>query len=396
MAILVRKRFEKHHFNTIGKMVLVGFLVSMGLSLIDTIWALYFDSFVHNASLVGFISGSLTFISLISYFYIIPFIEKSRKDKLYLFTLVVYAIAYILFAINKSFYIALLIAFVLTIAQTFRMTCFGLIIKDKSKKENLPSNEGVIYTFVNLAWLIGPLLAGFVADKLHLSFVFVLAGVFVILAAIIFRVFRIKDAHVKKKIDKDIYRNFIDFFKDKDRVVSYFVSGGVNFWWVLVYLFMPLYIVRNGLNDIWVGYFLFAAAFPLILTEYAFSVFAEKIGFKKTFMIGYLIVIIVSFVSFFTSNVFAVLVLISAGSFGMAMVEPTTEAYSLAQLSKEEAERFYGPYNTTADINGFIGKIIPSIILVFLPFNYIFIVFGIAMIIMFLLSFYAKEKINER
>lgn len=396
MGIILRKKFERHHFNTISKIAVVGFIVALALSLLDTIWALYLDSFVNNASTVGFISGALTFISLLSYFFIIPYIERSRKDRLYFSTLIIYAAAYFLFALNRSLYIAIIIAFVLTIAQTLRMTCFGLIIKDKSSKKSLPSNEGIIYTFINLAWLVGPLIAGFVADKYTLNFVFVLAGVFIILAAVAFKTFGVRDASIKKKIDKSVCKNCIDFFRDKDRVFAYILSGGVNFWWVLIYLFMPLYIVRQGLSDIWVGCFLFAIALPLILTEYVFSKIAERVGYRKIFLLGYFIVIVLSFASFFANNPFVVLVLMVLGSFGMAMTEPTTESYSLALLSKDEAERFYAPYNTTADINCFIGKIVPSVVLLFLPFKFVFIVFGIAMMIMFLLSFYAKEKIKSR
>ena len=89
--------------------------------------------------------------------------------------------------------------------------------------------------------------------------------------------------------------------------------------------------------------------------------------------------------------------LIALASFGMAMLEPTTEAYFFDLLKKKGDEsRFYGPYNTTIDVNHFIGKISASLLLLFLPFNYLFLMFGIFMLVLFILSFKTKNIIEDK
>ena len=81
---------------------------------------------------------------------------------------------------------------------------------------------------------------------------------------------------------------------------------------------------------------------------------------------------------------------------GMAMVEPTTEAYFFDVLKGKEELRFYGPYNTAIDVNYFIAEIIAATILIFLPFKFLFILFGLFMLILFLLSFKIKNIIEGK
>lgn len=392
MSMLIAKRDGAPVLTGIAKLSIAGFLVAISLSLVQTIWALYIDSFVHSESLVGFIASALTLISFIFYFLFIPLIEKNSKSKIYSYSLILMTVAYILFALNTKFYFFVVLAFFITLLQTFRITSFGIIVRDKSKDSCLSRNEGLVYTVLNCAWVIGPLIAGFMANKYGINLVFVLSAIFIFLGFLVFIFSNIKDVNINKKTHKDLMKNFKDFFKNKQRSLSYFISGGVNLWWGFIYLFMPLHIMRNGLNELWVGYFLFAIVTPLILTEYKFSKLTSKYGYKKMFQIGYTFVAIISFLCFFIYNIYVVLALLVLASFGMAMLEPTTETYFFKTLKKKSEEnRFYGPYNTTMNFNNFIGRLSSAFILLFLPFNYLFLLYGLFMFIMILISSKIKD-----
>lgn len=167
-------------------------------------------------------------------------------------------------------------------------------------------------------------------------------------------------------------------------------------WWSLIYLFIPLMIIRSNLGELWVGYFLFGVAIPLILFQYAFAKWAGKHGFKKLFKIGYFFVSIIAFTCFFVSNIYFILSLLILASVGIAMLESTTEAYFFDILEKNEKYRFYGPYNTAIDAGSFTGKIFGSLLLVFLPFKFLFLLFGSFMFLLFLISFKTKNIIESR
>ena len=56
----------------------------------------------------------------------------------------------------------------------------------------------------------------------------------------------------------------------------------------------------------------------------------------------------------------------------------------------------YGPYNTAIDTGSFIGKIFPSLMLIFLPFKFVFLLFGVFMFLLFLISFKTKNVVELR
>ena len=385
MSILIKKHHTTPEVKNIRILAWIRLFISLASASIMTIWALYINSFVNNASTTGFVSSLLTLIAFISFFVFIHLIEKSDKGNLYLLSLFLTIIAYILFTFINSFTFFLITAICLTAVQAIQLTTSGVIIRDSSKKSSLAKNEGLLFTFGNLGFVIGPLIAGWLATKYSMSYIFLISSLFVIIALIISIYGQIKDPHIQKSRD-GIIPNLINFFKNKERVFAYVIAGGVQFWWVLIYLFMPLLIIEKGLSKAIVGYFLFAVALPLILTEYNFSKYPKKYSFKKIFMLGFIIPAILSIICFFIINIYTIMLVLTIASFGLALLEPTTEAYFLTIIKKNETSKFYGPFNTTFTINQFVAKIIPSALLTFLPFKFIFLVFGIFMFLFFLIA----------
>ncbi|MBU0957720.1 MAG: MFS transporter [Nanoarchaeota archaeon] len=397
MSVMFRKHRGVFGFTGIAKLAVVGFLVAIAASFVSTIWAVYLEDILGSPYLVGYFSASMTIISFIAFFVIIPFIEKSNKARMYYYSLFGIAIVYFGFAFLTKIYFFVFLALAIVILTAIRISVWGIMIKDKSQKKDVSRNEGLMYTFFNIAFLVGPLAAGLFAQRYGNHFVFLVAGVFVFIAFLVFGFFKVRDANIQKKVDGSLVKNFKNFFKDKDRAVAYFLGGGVNLWWVFVYLFIPLYIVLNGYDVLWIGYFFAAVVIPLILFEYYFSKLAGRVGFKKIFVLGFLIVALVSLVCFFiSSNIILTLGILVLGSFGMAMVEPTTEAYFLDILKKKDECRFYAPYNTSIDVTQFLGEVSAATVLVFLPFKFVFLLFAVFMFGLFLLSFKTKKVIENR
>ncbi len=405
MGVLVIKNQGNIILTRIARLAVVGFLTAFAASFIDTIWAVYMEGFLGNMALVGFFSAFLTVIAFFGFFFFVPFIEKKNKSNLFSLSLALYAIIYLIIAINKNPYIFVALAIVSTILTTLKITSFGIIIRDKSRETELARNEGVMYTLMNTAWVIGPLIAGLLSEFLGISFTFIISAIFMILALVSFKVSRIQDPNIKKRIDRNMYKNFKEFFKNKNRVLSYIIGGGVPFWWALIYLFIPMFIIGKGLPIEWVGYFLFAIAVPLILFTYLFAKLAGKVGFKKLFKIGFFILFISVLSCFFISgvptvlgfnSVYAILGILVLASTGMAMLESTVEAYFFDLMKEKEELHFYGPYNTNLEVSRLIAYAVPSVILIFLDFKFIFLFFALVMLFMFFLSFRVREVIEKR
>lgn len=396
---LIRKYRGHHGFHglgRIGKLSGVEMFISLAAAMVNTIWAVYLYSFLQSDVVVGFFSAVLTVVGFFSYFLFIPLMERADKGKIYFYAGVLYFISYILFALNRNVYVLIGLAVITTILITIKVTCFGIIVRDSSEKNNLSKNEGIVYTFFNLAYVIGPLLAGYLTTYFNNDVIFFVAAGFLLVGLIFFKSAQIEDKGGKKKVDKNMIKNFFDFFRSKDRIIAYMLGAGVSIWWMLIYLFVPLWMLESGFQESHIGYFMFAVAIPLILFEYMFSRMTNKKGFKKMFLTGHIVLAIIAVICFFITNDFMILGLLVLASCGIAMTEPTTEAYFLDILRGKEQYRFYGPYNTALDVGSFIGKIAGSVTLIFLPFKYIFLVIGGFMFLLFLLSFRVRRIIEAK
>src|SRR3989344_4217336 len=377
---------------SIQALISIRFFLALGNATIMTIWALYLNSFVESTSTTGYISSLLTLISFFSYFAFVPLVEKYDKGKLFSITLFLTAISHLFFAfVTKSLLIVVLISIATIIIQSIRITINGIIIKDTQPRKSLSKSEGLMYTFANIAFLIGPLLAGYLSSGSGYSLVFIAGSLFFFTAYFIYRISAIKDSRTSKKLDSNVIKNFIHYFRNKNRVVAYLVGGGVQLWWTFIFLFIPLYMKINNFTTKEIGYFIFATSIPLILTEYYISKRTSKIGYKKIFILGYLITALFCLLSFFISNVFLILAILSLASFGMAFLEPTTEAYFLQILNKNDTAKYFGPYNTNANTTILIGKLLASSLLLILTFKYLFILFAAYMFFFFLISLKTKE-----
>ncbi|MEK6820017.1 MAG: MFS transporter [Nanoarchaeota archaeon] len=398
MGILIRKYHGARAFTGMAKLSFVIFFSSLAASLTDTIWAVYLKGFLHSDALVGFYSGFLSVLAFISFFVLVPLIEKSKKSSIYSVALFLIGVLILVLSINKNLIIFIILSIAITILITIKITAFGIIVRDKSNKEKVSEDEGVIYSFNNTAWVIGPLIAGLVLIDFGMPIVFVSSSLLIFISFILFKISNIKDSNIMKKAYGNVFSNLADYFNNKDRVISYILGSGVTFWWVLIYLYTPLLMIENGLPTSSIGIFLFAAAAPLIVLEYPFSKIAGKFGAKKLFALGYFIALIASSMAFvFIEQIYVALGFLVFGSVGLAMLEPTTEAYFFDLLkNKKDENKFYGPYNTAIETGLIVGKLAPAALLLILPFKFIYILFAIILLGLFLLSFKAVNIIEGK
>jgi MFS transporter, DHA1 family, multidrug resistance protein len=373
-------------FNTIDKLGIISLLTNLSIALVVTIWAIYLESILKNISYVGFLTGFLTFIGIFASILFVPFIEKNNKPRLFVIAGLIFALTYLLFSVVSNVLLVISLGLLMTLASVIKINSFGIIVRDKSKDSAVSKNVGLIYTFFNISWVIGPVIAGFLAERYGIRNVFIISAAIMIISVSLFKMFSIKDERTTKKIDKNFLKLVLNFLKNKDRRLIYILSGGISFWNTLVYIYLPILIIQSAGNDLVVGYFLSGVTIPLIALEYYFGKLTGKIGFKKIFFRGYSILAISAISCFFISNLYAILGIIILGGIGIAMLESTTESYFFDIVKKNQRDKYYGPYNTTIEINTLLSSIILAGVLLFLPFKFVFLIVGIFMATLAFLS----------
>ncbi|MEA3515249.1 MAG: MFS transporter [Nanoarchaeota archaeon] len=389
--------FHRHrkHITKIENLGLVGLVLTIGVASVDSVWAIYLFSFLQSEAKVGFLAGIFTAVSFFISLALVPFIERMDESRMYKWIIFINGFLYLAFAINRSFIIMIILAITNVIIITTRITTFGIITRNESRIKDISKDEGMIYTLLNIGWLIGPLIGGFAADKFSINFVFLLAFIFMMMSFLMSLRIRLKRSRIAEKNHKHLLRNFIQYFKKWNRISAYIFACGVAFWWGFIFIFMPLEIIKSGLSLSYVGIFLFFITFPVIFLEYHAGKIADKQGCKKFFVRGFLLLSLISGCLFFVNNIFIIAVSLIFASFVLAYIEPLQESYFFKCIKKKDEERYYPIFITNKAIAQTVSRILIASVLLVFSFNYIFITVSLVMLAMFFAALHIKDPIAK-
>lgn len=389
---MIGHRFRRKNMRKTTQLSLVRMILAIGFACIDTVWVLYMNSFGLSESNIGFISAALVLVTLAFSFFSTILLEKIDEIKILIYSLVVIGSSYLIISFSNVFWIFILLSVVITMVSILKTDAFDILFRDVSDDKNLNEDEGLMYTLINVGWLFGPLIAGFILVKLGMDFVFITSSMFIFLGGLILYRLNLKlPEKVRDSIDSDIYQNLKDFFSDKKLIVPYMMAAGIEIWWALVYIYVPLFIIKNGLSEMFVGYFLSVVIIPLILFEFVIGKLSLKYGFRIFFFLGFFLLMVAGIFGFFSTNFYFTLIVLGLASIPMAFLEPIQDSFFFKQISSNDEEKFYPIFATAADFGSFIGKISIAGMLIFMPEKFAYIVIAGFMGILSLISLKIKN-----
>lgn len=271
-------------------------------------------------------------------------------------------------------------------ANLFILMAISLYVRDFATKRNLGEEEGLFYTFSNIGVFFGPLLGGFFASKFGYEITFIMAAIILFCG---FGYFYHKHTLQKHsaiisapRISTTTFiKNIKDNFSNTERVKSYLITLFLMLWFGFRNLYIPLYILSQGYLESTSGLILSLGVIPYILLEIKVGKYAEKKGIKIPITIGFLLMGIVLLAIFISPYPILNFVLLILGNIGASFVEPLQEYSLFRNLSKEDEDRLYGVHMTANPIGFFLAPAIGVITLAFLPFSYLFLNFGIIMLL---------------
>ena len=363
----------------IKRLGFLSIIISLAYASFETAWPMLLSNIFHSNSEIGFVTASLTIISLLAYLGLVPLFEKIPTKTLFFISMSLNAIAIILFAFTRTPGYFFIVAIINVILTSVRVQAFGILLRDNSSAKTIGENENTIYMLGNIGWGIGPLIAGIVAFFLSYQFVFIYAAFMILLAVYIYSFTSFKEH--KQEFEKiNIMKNLFKFFKNKERTKAYILNGGLEVWWAYPYVFIPLEMIRLNFTALHIGLFLFLLTLPMIFSEYLTEKNIIRISAKRKLIYGYSFIGILTVVNLiFSYNIIYSLGIIIIASLAMGILEPTTEGLFFSITKQNEERKYYGPFVTSKTVGAFIGHLsIASIITIF-PLTYVNIFYMIAM-----------------
>jgi len=269
----------------------------------------------------------------------------------------------------------------------------GLFVRDVAGKKELGKIEGIYYTLINIGWLGGPVLGGYVAGIFSIKATFTLAAIFAAATLFILLVNNVKERQIAIQTNEHFFVRVKEYFRTRNLLVIYLIAIGLASWWAVLYTYVPLFVTEHGFSEKTVGVTLALFTIPLILFDFAAGYLADKYGYRRFLASAFLIMSVLLMVAAFTQNIYLFIGLIVAGCLGAAFIEPLHEAYFFRAVSKKQEIKFYPVFRTGYETGYLIAPLIFSGIMFVSngSYNALFLVAALMMLFFCIIAVFLRK-----
>jgi MFS transporter, DHA1 family, multidrug resistance protein len=361
-------------------------MMGIAIGMIFPIFPSFVKDIAGSDSGVSLFYSAMALIMLVGSLMSTIIFKEIDRPKIAKAAFIISAVAFLGFIFTSRIYELSIFQGISVVMKIFLVIAMSLFVRDFTKVKDLSREEGFFYRFHNIGFLIGPLVGGFLAANFGYEIVFFLSAITMFVAFLYFHHLHVVMKHIAivntgKTSLPLIIINLKRFFSDINRTKAYVVTLILMIWRGFRSLYVPLYVLEMGHPESMSGIIIAIGVIPLILLEVKVGEYASKKGIRLPISIGFLIIAVSLFAIFFSPFVmlnFAILILANIGA---ALVEPLQEYFLFKHTPKKEEDELYGVYMTADPIAFFLAPAAGALMLLFLPFNYLFLMFGIVSLV---------------
>lgn len=306
-----------------------------------------------------------------------PFFEKFGVEQTTSYAGVVNGLSLVLIALNISNTISI-IAFIISIATTALVVLgIDIVIEHLTEKNATGEIRGINLALGNLAFLIGPIVAGFIAEEFDLASVYLFAAVGIFCMVLFFhRKFRSLKLFLHQK-QKNVLRDMRVLFADTTLRNSYVSGFMVEFFFAIWAIFVTIYMHEIiGFNWEQIGILLAIMHLPYIILEPLIGDVADIYNNENILMIGGLIVIALSFVwmtTLETNNMALWALVLIVSRVGASFGQVGHESFFFKKVSEKNTD-LISAYRTMAPLALLLGPVAGSIALLLTDYQTMFLI----------------------
>lgn len=312
------------------------------------------------------------------------FFKKFGVEKATSVAGIINAFMLILLGINIHPVISIL-SFVVAISTTALIVIgFDIIIEHFSKEKYTGGIRGVNLALGNFAFLLGPIIAGLIAEEFSIASIYFFSAATIFLMVFFFHG-RFKNfEHAPKLKHKEIIQSFQKLWQEKNLRNSYISGFIVEFFFAIWAIFTTIYMnTEMGFNWEQIGILFALMHIPYIILEPIIGKIADKQNNENLLMALGLCIISISFlgVAFIERPVFilwALLLIITR--IGASFGQVAHESYFFKQINDKNTNMI-SAYRSMAPLALLLGPVAGSIILLFTGYNELFIIVSVLVLL---------------
>lgn len=326
---------------------------------------------------VFFVSYVITFFAMNWYSNLIAKLDNLKTSILAIFAHTLSIFIFIYFV--ESYWI-ILGTILYVISTNLIAVNFDIFLEAYTSNSKTGKFRGIYYTIYNLGWLISPLATGLILEKLGFNSLFglIIASsiIYLIILCISFHRF-----HIKYLPRKFHFKKTYGAVKANSNIKKVFVIAFLlQIFYAAMVVYAPLYLNQTmGLTWTQIGIIFTFMLLPFVLVQYPAGYLADKFWGEKEMMTAGLIIMIISSIAIFfiESNsliLWAIILFISR--IGASLTEIMRDTYFFKKVNVENID-LINAFRSTTPLAYIFVPICASLILYYLPFNYLFLILGL-------------------
>lgn len=337
--------------------------------------------------------------SLIMLFFLRPLVRRMGRIRTFLLSLV--ALVFVSVALSKlpiSLVGAMLLVFFLFLANITWVT-LDIILEAYSADKVSGRIRGLHLTIMNIGILCGPLISTRTLD--HFGF----EGIFFILVAGFTLILILSLLFLRKEPDTGLasldlkpFAVIRKMLQEKDLARIYAVSFSLEFFFVAMTIYMPIYLLSIGMLWADIGKVFTIMLIPFVILQYPLGWIADKFTGEKEFLLAGIFLsgtstLLVAFVATPSVAIWAGLLFLTR--IGAATIEVLRDAYFYKQIDGNDLD-IISFFRTARPMANILAALILVPLLLFFPLPIVFIVVASVFFLVFFFSLPLTDDVAER
>lgn len=329
-----------------------------------------------NISIFYTVSYAIALTLLLNMHKIIKLFGKSTSFFLFFF-LQIFSVT--MLTMVPPSYIGIILLMIYIVASYLVIVLMDIILESFSEDKKSGRIRGFHLMMTNIGFLLGPFVSTRLLDKYDYFGLFFVA-MLINMAIFVVGLIGLRGGNNKfggNLTVKDLVKKI---FVNKDLMRIYWISFALEFFYALMVLYTPLYLLDLGMDWKQIGIVFTVMLIPFTVLGYPAGMLADKKIGEKEMIIGSLLLI-----SFSTASIFfikgnsvltwaAVLFMTRAGA---AVLETLRDSYFYKRIDARDMDMisFFRTARSTAYL---LSTVLTALILVFLPIKFIFLFIALA------------------
>jgi MFS family permease len=360
----------------LSRIYLSSFIFTIPLALTAYIGSTFLAFHVEE-NLIGFIYtiGALVTLTLLE---VLPFIVAKYGNRNTTVGLLIVNTLMLLILARSSAPETITAAFILyQVTTTLIWYCLDIFIEHFSKNKEVGTIRGAYLSLTNFAWMITPLLGGYLIGRSGFGLLFTIAFICTTTATIVLGILfsEYRDVPYRTRSSFAAIKSLsqrLDLF----RVIAFNFILQFFYAWMVIYT--PLYLYENfGLSFKTVGAIFTVMLSAFVIVQYPLGRFSDRIGEKKLLGFGLLILggatLLFAFTKSSTPLILGLILFLTR--IGAATVEVMSETYFFKNVTDADVE-IISLFRVVRPLAYVVAPLLGTLILINSTYETLFIILG--------------------